>query len=96
MIIDEAKIITQGLAALEQKNLELQRKVQGLQSLMNEAESLSSSDMATQINGNISQHSNHDMEKLRLAQKQAQNLIDRKDSSSKHISELEKEVQNKS
>jgi chromosome segregation ATPase len=96
VIIDEAKIITQGLAALEQKNLELQRKVQGLQSLMNEAESLSSSDMATQINGNISQHSNHDMEKLRLAQKQAQNLIDRKDSSSKHISELEKEVQNKS
>jgi chromosome segregation ATPase len=92
VIIDEAKIITQGLAALEQKNLELQRKVQGLQSLMNEAESLSTSDVATQLNGDISQHSNPDMEKLRLAQKQAQNLIDRKDSSSKHISELEKEV----
>ncbi|CAG2122439.1 unnamed protein product, partial [Medioppia subpectinata] len=88
VIIDEAKIITQGLAALELKNIELQRKVQGLQSLMNETEAINDTDSGHPINGNASD----DLHRLRLAQKRAEELIDRKDFSSKHLSNYEKEL----
>ncbi|CAG2177258.1 unnamed protein product [Oppiella nova] len=88
VIIDEAKIITQGLAALELKNIELQRKVQGLQSLMNETEGLNGTDSDHPVNGSASD----DLQRLRLAQKHAEELIDRKDFSSKHLSNYEKEL----
>ena len=90
-ILDEAKIITQGLAALELKNLELQRKVQGLQSLMNEAEGLNGVDSTHKSNGDNCLQSNDSM-KLRLAQKHAEELIDNKDLSIKQLTNLEKEV----
>ena len=85
MILDEAKIITQGLAALELKNIELQRKVQGLQSIMNEAENMNGSDSVHQPNGDISNPSK-DSDKLLMAQKHAEHLIDSKDLSINHLS----------
>lgn len=94
-IIDEAKIITQGLAALEQKNIELQKKVMGLQSLMNEAETNSPSNMNTSINcpnGDTPSPSAPDAQKLLEAQKKAQNLLDPKDNTISRHQELDKEV----
>ena len=91
VILDEAKIITQGLAALELKNLELQRKVQGLQSLMNEAEGQNGTDSGHPTNGDEGVQSD-DFLKLRLAQKHAQELIDGKDMSNNKLTNLDKEV----
>lgn len=91
VILDEAKIITQGLAALELKNLELQRKVQGLQSMMNEAEGLNGTDSGHPTNGETEGQST-DLIKLRLAQQHAEELIDGKQIPNNKLTNYDKEV----
>ena len=81
-LIDEAKTISHGLAALEQRNIELQKKVQDLQSIMNEADSTAE---GIQIKENgILNANKKTTDRLKSAQKQAEQLLDSKNKFSSH------------
>lgn len=103
-ILNETSILSQGLAALEQENIKLQEKVTNLQTLMNEAERVESVqklgtserrvNSSSSFSSNFSASSNgRENERLKLAQKQAEQLLEvREKAHKKHVADLRKEV----